>query len=418
VTLQIPIASLAQLQDQDYSWLIDGLLTEKIAAYLKALPKRFRILLTPFPETVKLARETLNKKLTLEKALRTFLEGKLGVLGAAIWDHLQLPAYLKMHFAIIGNDNEIIAKGDNLPVLYEHLRDKFTQKKTVENPFDKRAITTWNFGDLPLEYVTQKNQLQVIYYPALTDQQNRVVINFYDSAESALYHHRFGLARLYLLNLKEAATFIKKQIQANKKSYQQYGTPFGEFQVLLEMLILSAAVHTFPDVTIRTQSAFEAALLLHRNVLTTKANTLCASVKEWLMLNQQISQQIKRLPQPIAKDIGEELNQLFMPHFMSHVPWAVLMRYTIYLKGILQRIEKIPRFIARDQEAMAVLKVVQKAYESKLALKKQTSTDPDDPLWLFRFKIEELRISLFAQSLGTQEPVSQIRLLKLLEKLG
>lgn len=426
VTMLVPVDALAKLQEQDFSWLIPGLLTEKIASYLKALPKRLRVLLNPLPETIKQATLALNSQLPFEKALRTYLAEIKGLaLGQDIWQHLVIPAHLKMHFTVLGPQNEILATGDDLPLLYDKLRGKFTDPNTLQSPFAHQGQTTWDFGDIPTRHIEQKNQLQLIYYPALTDNKENVKLALYETPILAQDYHRLGLARLYLLTLKDSAAFIKKQMQAQKKVIQQYPHPFGDFTVLTEQLLLSVAAHTFTDITVRSKAAFEEQLQKYRQELIGKANTLISALKEWLALHQQIERLRYRLAdkaskemQVVLSDVDNQLLNLFEQHFMRQTPWLVLMRYTIYLKGIVVRLENLPRLLARDKESMESLRKVQKAYESKLASKKQVVYAWDDPLLLFRYKIEELRISLFAQKLGTQETVSAVRLLKLLENLG
>ncbi|MGE3319405.1 MAG: ATP-dependent RNA helicase HrpA [Candidatus Berkiella sp.] len=426
VTVHIPIESLADLCEHDFSWLVDGLLTDKIATYLKSLPKRIRVLLNPLPETLAKAQISLNRQLSFDTALRVFLEEKLGfTLSEPVWDNVFLPAYLKMHFMVIGKNKELLAKGDNLSLLYEELRDKFSENIAQDMSLEKQNLTRWDFQELPVKHILQKNRLQLTYYPALVDKETSVSIQLFDNPILANYYHRLGLARLYLLTLKDASTFIKKEIQAQKKILAQQNSLLGDFTVLTQQLLLASALHTFTDTTIRTREAFDAQLALHRHDLAGKANLLIAQAKDWLTLNQQIERLLYRLAdkpskemQMVLSDIENQLKDLFEQHFLSNVPLTTLLRYTTYLKGILVRLEKLPRQLGRDQEGMTVLVKVQKAYESKLASKNQALSQWDDPLLLFRFKIEELRISLFAEKLGTQEPVSAVRLFKLLEKLG
>lgn len=426
VTITIPIECVAEICEEDFSWLVEGLLVDKIALYMKSLPKRIRVLLNPLPETIAKAQSSLDRNQHFDSALRAFLEEKLGFsLIDAVWDNVFLPAHLKMHFIVLGKSKEILAKGDKLAFIYEELRDKFSDKITADQNLEQHHITRWDFQALPIKHELQKNRLKLIYYPALVDKESSVSIQLFDNQELAYYYHRLGLARLYLLTLKDASNYIKKEIQAQKKHLSQKSSLLGEFTVLTQQLLLAAATHTFTDTTVRTVEAFDAQLTMRRNELASKASLLIAQAKDWLVLNQQIEGLLYRLADKPSKemqivlgDIQNQLKNLFEQHFLTSVPLATLLRYTIYLKGILARLEKLPRQQARDQEGMAVLVKVQKAYESKLAMKKQSLIQWDDPLLLFRFKIEELRISLFAEKLGTNEPVSAVRLFKLLEKLG
>ena len=426
VTLQIPIESLALLQENDFSWLVEGLVTEKIAVYFKSLPKRLRVLLNPLPETIGHAKANVNRQLSFDNALRLYLEQKLGMtLASTLWDSVFLPNYLKMHFKVLGPQKELLADGDKLATLYEQLREKFSGNMTQNDSLERKNILSWDFESLEERHVILRNRLELIYYPALVDAGNSVSIVLFDTPSSAHYHHYLGVARVYALSLKEASSFIRKQIQANKKHFQVQNSPLGEYAVVTEELLLSAIVNTFPDLQVRTKAAFSAQLELHRNDLVGKANTLIAAAKEWIPLNQQIENVLYRLAdkpskemQVVLTDTQNQLKNLFEQHFLTRVPLVTLLRYTTYLNAILIRLEKLPRLLDRDKDAMVSLHKVQKAYESKLASKKDSNIHWDDPLMLFRFKIEELRISLFAEKLRTQEPVSEVRLLKLLEKLG
>jgi ATP-dependent helicase HrpA len=426
VTLQIPVESLALLQQHDFSWLVNGLITEKIAVYFKSLPKRLRVLLNPLPETIIHAREHLQNKLPFDNALRVYLKERLGLaLPSSLWENVLLPTHLKMHFAVLGTKNELLAHGDKLAVLYEQLREKFTDKMTQNDALERKNILSWDFDHLEERHIVLRNRLELIYYPALVDAGNSVSIGLFDTQTLARYHHFLGVARLYLLTLKDACAFIKKQIIANKKSFQVQNSPLGEYAVLTEELLLSAVVHTFPNLHIRSSVAFNAQLAQYRNDLVGKANTLIAATKEWIPLNQQIENILYRLAdkpskemQVVLSDSQNQLKNLFEQHFLTRVPLTTLLRYTTYLKAILIRLEKLPRLAERDKEAMVILTRVQKTYESKLASKDLREMNWDDPLILFRFKIEELRISLFAEKLGTDGPVSEVRLLKLLDKLG
>jgi ATP-dependent helicase HrpA len=175
---------------------------------------------------------------------------------------------------------------------------------------------------------------------------------------------------------------------------------------------------------VRTKHAFEQNLTQNRQGFLQLLNQNLALMLQVLTAYGVLSARLKQatLQQPEFKtalaDLKTQVEHLFAPGFIQRTPLVWLKRYPLYLKGIEQRIEKLIRNPKKDAESLADVIAVQKNYLGKLAKKDVKYFASHDPLLSFRWKIEELRISLFAQTLGTVEPVSKIRLLKLLEKLS
>lgn len=404
VTLSVPVESLKFVKDQDFSWVVPGFIEDKILALLKNLPKKLRTLLMPLPQTIaRFTQSSYWHQGTLFDALQGFIAKELKIsLPTNCWESVVLDAHLKMHFKVI-EKNKIIANGDDLLEIYENLKGKFAQKLSG-HAFEKKEIVLWDFGDLPKEYPIQKDKLQFIYYPALVDNKTSVAIQLFESLFEAQFYHRLGLARLYFLQLSDQIRFFKKGIASTqKKALAKLYASFGDVDRLLDQILLAASYHVFVaiDKEVRDKKQFDNILGAKRNQFLTMSNQLLTLVTTILTL--------------FDKETGQEL---LGQDFIVNTPLSWLKRFPVYLKTAAIRREKFAREPQKDKQLMAEIQAVHKAYASKLSKISTQWRDPEDPLLQFRWRIEELRVSLFAQSLGTVEAVSKVRLLKLLDKLG
>jgi HrpA-like RNA helicase len=313
----------------------------------------------------------------------------------AINFHWNSPVHLILYFSIVEEEKEI-AQGRDLNALYDKLKHRLVNHFIGE----KKEITAWDFGDLPDQ--CQVNKL--IYYPALIDRQESVAIQLLETAKRAHYYHRFGLARLYLFRLGKPIADIKRKLSPAQK--RQLTDFFSDC-----LMASALSVFLVQKEEIRTQSQFEAQLK-HQAQFVLRVEQLLTLVEEIVSLYQRVQTVLKQ--QPVAA-ISTQLHSLFTQGFIKQTPYEWLKRYPIYLKAILIRLEKRSRQLAQDKQMQSEIESVQKIYLKKCAINKLTPYDEEAPLALFRWKVEELRVSYFAQILGTTEPVSKVRLLKLLE---
>ena len=279
---------------------------------------------------------------------------------------------------------------------------------------------------MPVQYNIRKKQLDLIYYPALIDNQHTISIRLFDSLSLAKYVHKMGLTRMYLFYLTDVIKAFKRNISpVLKKNLTKQYASFGNYETLLEEILFSQAYHLFVAnlPLIRTKSQFLAQLEKERKQFLLGANHTLTMVEQILNAYVTLLYAIEKYVEKSKEfslalnDIKQQLSDLFQPHFLLKTPLVWLRRYSVYLKAITLRLEKLPRQIQQDKQAMTEIQVVQKAYSSKIKNIDLTARDIDDPVFNFHWKIEELRISYFAQGLKTIEPVSKIRLLKILENL-
>ncbi len=426
VTLIIPFETLKYIKDEDFTWLIPGLLEEKIATLLKALPKRIRAYLVPLPDHIHKAKQMINSTQgDLPTALMHYLQTQI-TLPQGILNDVNLPPHLIMHFKVKDKHEKVVAMGDDLKKIYEDLKSSYLELHTSEEPIEKENIIQWDFSDLPGEYKIRKGTLDFNYFPGLVDNQQSVSIRLFDAKALAEFHHPFGLARLYLLQLSDACKNFKRSItpQEKKLLIKTYAE-FGDFEQLIEEILFNCAMHLFVSTAqdIRTQKQFSEQLAKMRSQFILSLNQIKQCVTDALPKFHDLFSRLEKLktkPHDVdtIKDIRKQLQVMFPKHFIKQTPFVWLKRYPAYLKAIDIRLEKLPRQLAKDKQARLEIESVQKAYDSKLATKDISLRSPQDPLISFRWKIEELRISSFAQELKTIEPVSKARLLKLLENIG
>lgn len=427
VTLVVPLSVLPSVKEHDFSWLIPGWRAQKIEAACKALPKKIRLLLSPLPQAIAKAIEVVTPdKGNFITAFNQFLRDYTKTpIDNSIWVGVRLENYLHMHFKIV-DGKKIVAQGNDLHTLFDSLKMTHANALVSEHAIEKKNIITWDFGSLPEKVDVTKGALQFSYYPALVDNQTTVEIQLFETKVLAQWHHTQGLARLYILQLADPIRNLKRNMnQALKKQLTKLYSDFGDIDQCLDE-IAWAVVNTLlvlPAKTIISQENFEKNLNAHRTQFTGMANQALEWIITTLEKYQVISNQFEKFcaksgpeAQPAIKDIQEQLTALFSKHFIKETPWPLMKRLPVYLEAIAQRLDKFPRQIARDKEYIAETAAIQKIYTQKLGLKENIPLESDAPLALFKWKIEELRVSHFAQALGSKEVVSKVRLLKMLEK--
>lgn len=424
VTLHIPLPLLAIAKKGDFSWPIPGHLTEKIFHYLKALPKPYRMMLPPLGEVAEWARAALEPRpperfdVALARLLRQRLAREIPV---TLWDNSALPADLKWHFCIEAPDKSQFL-GDDLLVVADQALQAFPSVSAQAHAHST-GHSRWDFDDLPEERVTQRAGYAVTEYPALIDQKTHVSVGGFDEEALAHQQHRQGLARLYLCAIPDALKQFHRNINpAHKKWLKQQSAVLGDPQVIFDEILMKAADAVFMSTgaLVRSRSAFEAVLTRQRTVFLKQTQQLLQWVLAILADRLVIERALAEAKYPQVSDLKKQLTALFSSHWILTTPITIFPRYLIYLKAMQLRLKALPSQAKRDQQAMVDIDLVQKAYQRKIAKLNAAGKhlDPEDPLVLFRWKIEELRVSLFAQTLGTPETVSRIRLLKVLDNIG
>ncbi|MBW8848480.1 MAG: DUF3418 domain-containing protein, partial [Burkholderiales bacterium] len=279
-----------------------------------------------------------------------------------------------------------------------------------------QAYTDWTFGELPELLEVKKGGQTLIGFPALIDKGDHVEIEVFDEPEVAAAKHRAGLRRLIALQLKEPLKFLEKNIPDLQRMSVLY-MGLGTAEDLRDQVIGVALDRAFLAEPLPTDPAsFRKRIEEGRSRLNLIAQEVARAAHAVLQELANATRKLKdsRPAKDVGDDITAQLQRLVPKRFALDTPWAQLQHLPRYLKAITGRLDKLRADPARDAKLMSEIKPLEQRYARRVAeLKGVKDARLDD----FRWQLEELRVSLFAQELRTPQPVSVKRLDKVWSQL-
>ncbi|AIO74945.1 ATP-dependent RNA helicase HrpA [Burkholderia multivorans] len=470
VTLAVPLYALNQVDARRCEWLVPGMLKEKVQLLLKSLPQKLRRHCVPLPDYAagfveRAGRERFGAGGLVEALIADVREQTQVAMKAADFKLETLPAHLFMNFKVIDEHGRQLAMGRNLAQLRQELGAQAQQQfqkiaaastiavgadadggaapaaagapagkdgrgakggkaaapQTLAAPEPGATalyenLTTWNFGKLP-ELLEIRRRGQTLYgYPALVDRGTHCDVEVFDSPEEAARIHRAGLRRLFALQLKEPIKYLEKNLPGLREMAMQYMS-LGTQDELRDQLIDTALDRAcLQDPLPDDDASFHARRDEGRSRLNLLAQEIARLVGQILT---EYAGVVKKLAQakPFAQahaDLQQQLSALIGKRFVIDTPYAQLVHFPRYLKGIALRIDKLKADPARDAKQLGELQPLVQQYQRAVS---QRGGVVDPRLAEFRWLLEELRISLFAQELRTPMPVSVKRLYKVWESM-
>jgi len=444
LTVTVPIYALNQVSDERCEWLVPGMLRDKVLALVKTLHQRPRSRLVPLPAYADefVAEAAFAQGALLDALLKHVRERTQLAVQRADFKLEQLAPHLLMNFRIVDEHGRQLGMGRNLAVLKAELgvqaRSAFQALAALKLPAAAAPVaapgaaaraappaaapapvpaappqrhTAWTFGELPELMEIRKGSQSLVGFPALIDHGNGVEIEVFDEPEVAAAKHRAGLRRLVALQIRDALKYLEKNIPDLQKMAVAY-MPLGSAEELREQIIDLAIDRAFLAEPLPTAAAaFQRRLDEGRGRLTLIANEIARSAGTVLVELAAAQRKLKdtRATKETADDIAAQLARLVPRRFLATTPWAQLQHLPRYLKGIVMRLDKWRADPVRDAQRLAELRPLEQRYTRALAERKGVA---DARLDEFRWLLEELRISLFAQELRTPQPVSVKRLEK------
>ena len=434
VTLIVPLAALNQISPARCEWLVPGLLEEKITALIKSLPQSIRRAFVPVPEYARAAAAALAtntadtaRLASLTDALAAFLSKSTGqLIPRDAWRPEALAAHLAMNFRVQDEAGKTLAEGRDLAALRQQLGSAASEELAravgqITGQFQRDQITKWDFGDLP-ETATVNSGGRVggqivAAFPALQCVEGQVNLRLFDHPDAARAAHRLGVARLLWLGFPDLLKQGERDLAVRlKPACLQYALLFKGVSCLgLTRDLLAAALFGLREVAdIRGQAAFAEAAQAVRPRLSETSTRLATTATDCLAAAYRLSQALAKAPaawKSAVTDLREQLDALVFPGFLTAHPGERLAHLPRYLKAMELRLAKLPNQPARDSTAQREIAPLLTAWRSRVErLKAQGQDDP--ALETFRWQLEELRVSLYAQELKTPEPVSVKRLAK------
>jgi ATP-dependent helicase HrpA len=469
VTLTVPLFALNQIPQERPGWLVPGMLKEKVQLLLKSLPQKLRRHCVPLPDY---AAGFFERN---QDPVRFGRGDLIDALIADIHQHTSarvlttdfkletLPAHLSMNFKVVDEHGRQLDMGRNLATLQAELggqaRQSFQRmaesspaavasgQASAQAAFGKAGkaapaapapaadkgkagaqaapatsgvsqhtnITSWTFGELPELLEINQGKLTLIGFPALVDKATHCDLEVFDDPNVAARTHRAGLRRLFALQLKDQLKFAEK----NVPGMQQMGMQFmsvGSPDELREQIVNKAIdIACLQDPLPIDAASFNKRKDEGKGRIGLLINEIARLVGQVLAEFHGMPKRLQNLPQAVAADMQAQLKELVHKRFVADTEYSQLAHFPRYLKAMNVRLEKLRTNTARDAQLMAEWQSA--ASQFQRTIKNQPMKNLDPRMTDFRWMLEELRVSLFAQELRTPMPVSSKRLQKVWESM-
>ena len=422
LTLTVPLALLNQIDEAPLSWLVPGMIREKLGWYLKALPKAWRNRLTPASDVVTAFLSAIDRAppaagTDLADALRAFCATRLGEpLPSDAWDGAEMPAHLRVNVEVVDAAGRGLAQGRDLASLRTQLGEAAQLSFAAARPeFERTGIRSWDFGDLPETLAIERSGRRVTGYPALVVDGEAAALRLYDTRDAADAATRIAVVRLIRQQLKDALQRWEKNPPGFAAAALTLKTAIPTDALLAD--VLGAAVDRAfigDDPLPRSERAFAEQLKRARArlpaVIEGAFRMLAAIAADYHALSQRLAAMPPGLTR-LGAEVRAQRTALVHPGFFSATPWLQLGHLPRYLQALDRRLAKAAADPARDAKHTQALAALSERYRQRAeANRLRQRTEP--ALEAFHWLIEELKVSLYAQELRTPFPVSYKRLEK------
>jgi len=436
VTVKVPSTLASSIASDAIDWLIPGLYPEKIEGLIKGLPKSYRKKLVPVKDTVEIiCREMPKTQNSLVSVLGEFVYKRFGVnIPAEVWPEEDLPDHLRMRISITSADGRELRSSRNTAILYQDSPDGALSNEfeILRKKWEKRAITDWNFGDLP-EVITEGGKGRPTWhaYPALVkdpDTNKHVNLRLFHNREKALAAHLQGVVALFCVYLSKDLKFLKRYLKlpSGKSHLSDYFGGAGPF----EKRLYDRAVDLLFGKNIRTQKAFYAhaqekapkihplaALLLESTIEVISAYH---DVRSYLY-QLQASNRDHPLLANLVQELIEDLVRLVPVNFIDLYEINRFGQLVRYIKALMIRAQRAMVNFEKDKDKATEIKTYTDDLNNLLnGLTSSTSPEKRKAIEEYFWMVEEYKVSVFAQELKTAVPISAKRLqqkLKQIERL-
>ncbi|MBB4762236.1 ATP-dependent RNA helicase HrpA [Amorphoplanes digitatis] len=425
VTVRVPLALLNKLDAEDFGWSVPGLRKEVVVALIRALPKHLRTSFVPVPDW---AEAVLSRVPARRGSLPDAVGGELRRLTGTVvprdaWRPDQVPDHLKMNFRVVNEEGGVVGQGRDLDVLRASLAPKVRATiSAAAGDIERRGITTNDFGTLPRSVAQVRGGYEVTVYPALVDEGDSVAVRVLESEAGQREAMRAGTRRLLMLTLPPAARFLQGRLDNRAKLELSRGNPYRSIADLLDDCAGAAVDKLVADAGGPAWDKESFAKLreeVRADLVDAVANVV-TQVRAVLATSYEVDQRLAGTREvsllPALADIRQQLKGLVYQGFVTETGWRQLHHLPRYLRGMTHRLDRLGATLARDRQLTAQVHEIEQEYR-ELRAESAPGGPADEGLREIRWMIEELRINLFAQALGTAYPVSDKRIYKAMDQL-
>ncbi|WP_308074472.1 DUF3418 domain-containing protein [Neisseria polysaccharea] len=424
VTMTVPLTVLNRLHAPSLEWLVPGMLREKIQLLIKALPKQIRRICVPVPDFItKFLESNPDHQAAIIPQLAHFIAKSAGdmrileQIDQDTWAAQELPEHCYLNLRIIDDGGQELAGGRKLHELQQQLGQAaaVTFRDNTQE-FERDNVTAWDIGTLPESIKFARGKQQLTGYLGLQKEKDgRIALRLFDTSAAAEQTHRLGVIELMKLQLKEQVKDLNKGIQGFTQAAMLLKHINAD--TLRDDLTQAVCNRAFigEDELPRNEKAFKEQIKRARSRLPAVKEALSRYLQETVAAYAELNGKLGK--HPLTHLLRLRLQTLLAAGFANRTPWAQWPRLPIYLKAMTLRLEKYSGNPARDAAREADIQELEQMWQEKTDSLIKQGLPVSDDLAAFKWMIEELRVSLFAQELKTPYPVSVKRLLKEWESL-
>lgn len=419
VTMTVPLTVLNRLHAPSLEWLVPGMLREKIQLLIKALPKQIRRICVPVPDFItKFLESNPDRQAAIIPQLAHFIAKSAGdmrileQIDQDAWAAQELLEHCYLNLRIIDDGGQELAGGRKLHELQQQLGQAaaVTFRDNTQE-FERDNVTAWDIGTLPESIKFARGKQQLTGYLGLQKEKDgRIALRLFDTTEAAEQAHRQGVIELMKLQLKEQVKDLNKGIQGFTQAAMLLKHINAD--TLRDDLTQTVCDRAFigEDDLPRNEKAFKEQIKRARSRLPAVKEALSRYLQETAAAYAELNGKLGK--HPLTHLMRQRLQTLLAAGFATRTPWAQWPRLPIYLKAMTLRLEKYSSNPARDAAREADIRELEQMWQEKTDSLIKQGLPISDGLAGFKWMIEELRVSLFAQELKTPYPVSVKRLVK------
>ncbi len=426
VTVDVPVATLNQVDPTMFSWQVPGLREQLVVALIRSLPKPLRVSFVPAPNVARdfLVAVSPGEESLLD-ALERFLRGRTGVhVPRDAWDWAKVPDHLRPTFRVLDDRGAVVGTGKDLEQLKEPLRPQFAaamEDAATSSGLAVTGQTGWTFGVIEQTFTQTRAGHDVRGFPGLVDEGATVGLQAFASEPERDAMHRRGLRRLLMLAIPSPVKALTDGL-SNADKLALAGSPYATVADLLADCVAAAVDdlverHGGP---VWEEASFERLVELVRADLAEATRGVMydatRALASWRAVDKLLSGSADMTMLPALADMKAQVGRLVGRGFVSDVGAVQLRQLPRYLSAVTERRAKLAESVGRDRLLMDQIASLQEAYLHRVdAL--PDGRPPSAGLVRVRWMLEEYRVSLWAQSLGTAFPVSDTRIRKALDAL-
>ncbi len=423
VTVHVPLKVLPQLQSAGFDWLVPAFRLELVTELLRSLPKDVRRQLVPMPETAAAVLERLKpRKGRVVDAVARELEAVRGVrVTRDAFDLARLPAHLRMTFRVEDEAGEVVAEGTDLDALRETARPRLRAELAgASRGLEATGLTSWTIGELPRVVALPGTAQAVRGYPALVDEGATAGVRVLETPAAQRLAMAAGTRRLLLLAVPSPVRAAQSGL-SNAQRLSLAGAPHESVGAVLadattaalDALIAEAGGPAWdPEGFARLRSHVAGRL-------AAKTGEVVAAAARILDARREVERRLETIRgaafDEARRDVIRQLARLVPPGFIARTGAARLGDVERYLQAAARRLERLPDAAAVDRDRMRAIHELEAAHRQRLEALPRGRPVPEglrEVTWM----LEELRVSQFAQGLGTRGPVSAKRIRRALDE--